>query len=114
MLTMVIEKPIQLTMVRADPTKSWGAVRAMIAENWGESPTTTTPQKIKPPRKTSGEAKNTKGETRQQMPDPVSWIDATGALPALLEIIPPSTQPRLPPAMIQNAQKETLISVPEF
>ena len=46
MLTMVIENPIQLTMVRADPTRSCGAVLATRVENCGESPDTTIPQKM--------------------------------------------------------------------
>lgn len=47
MLMMVIKKPIQLTIVRAEPTSSLGAVCATRVENWGESPTTTMPQKIR-------------------------------------------------------------------
>ncbi len=55
MLTIVIENPIQLTIVKADPTSSLGAAWATRAENWGESPTTTIPQKIRNPKKISGE-----------------------------------------------------------
>jgi len=46
-LTIVIAKPILFTKVKAEPTKSLGAERAMIAEYCGESPTTTIPQKIR-------------------------------------------------------------------
>ena len=49
-LMMVMKKPMQLTIVRADPTSSLGAVYATRVENWGESPTTTIPQKIKKDR----------------------------------------------------------------
>ena len=56
MLMMVMKKPIQLTIVRADPTKSFGAVCATRVENWGESPTTTIPQKIRKARNILGEA----------------------------------------------------------
>ena len=56
MLTMVMAKPMQLTIVRADPTSSFGAVYATRVENWGESPTTTIPQKIKKERNNFGEA----------------------------------------------------------
>ena len=45
-----MENPIQLTIVKADPTSSLGAVRATRDENWGESPTTTIPQNIKNPK----------------------------------------------------------------
>ena len=45
-LTMVIENPIQFTMVRADPTRSCGAALATNVENCGESPDTTIPQKM--------------------------------------------------------------------
>jgi hypothetical protein len=56
MLMMVMKKPMQLTIVRADPTSSLGAVYATRVENWGESPTTTIPQKIKKDRNNSGGA----------------------------------------------------------
>ena len=46
-LTIVIAKPILFTKVNAEPINSLGAERAIIAEYWGESPTTTTPQKIR-------------------------------------------------------------------
>lgn len=47
MLTMVIEKPMQLTIVRAVPLSFFGALFATKVENRGESATTTIPQKIK-------------------------------------------------------------------
>ena len=44
---MVIEKPIQLTMVNAVPLNSAGALFATKVENKGESAITTKPQKIR-------------------------------------------------------------------
>src|SRR4029078_6366878 len=40
-----LAKPMQWATVSADPTSSRGAYRAFNAENCGESPTTTMPQK---------------------------------------------------------------------
>ena len=43
-LTTLIAKPMQLTIVSADPTYALGAVAALSAENCGESPATAKPQ----------------------------------------------------------------------
>jgi len=43
MLTTVIAKPIDVTIVSAVPFCSAGAVAATIAENWGESAITAIP-----------------------------------------------------------------------
>ena len=72
MLTMVIANPIQLTMVSAEPTSVGGAFLATKVENWGESPDTTVPQKIKIPKKNPADAWKNKGEKRQQIPDAAS------------------------------------------
>ena len=45
MLKIVIPNPIQLEIVRAEPTSSFGENAAVNAENCGESATTTIPQK---------------------------------------------------------------------
>ena len=45
MLTMVIENPIQFTIVRAVPLNSGDALWATKVENRGESAMTTMPQK---------------------------------------------------------------------
>ena len=47
MLIIVIEKPIQFTIVKAVPLSLEGAFRATKVENKGESAITTIPQKIK-------------------------------------------------------------------
>ena len=52
MLRMVIKNPIPVTIVRAEPINSGGAVCAVRAENWGESPTTTMPHNTRNPRNT--------------------------------------------------------------
>src|SRR3972149_7150770 len=98
MLTMVIEKPIQLAMVSAEPTSSLGALWAFKAENCGESPTTVIPQNSRNARKTGVDALKKSGETAQQMPEASSCMNATRALPALREIKPPPAQTILPPA----------------
>jgi hypothetical protein len=53
---MVREKPMQLTMVRADPTSAGGAVFATRAENCGESPAAVHPQKITIPKNKGADA----------------------------------------------------------
>ena len=67
---MVIEKPIQLTIVKAVPLDSAGALMATKVENNGESAITTSPQKIrKIIRTNTWPWLKTKGETRQHEPD---------------------------------------------
>ena len=67
--TIVIEKPMQLAIVSAEPTSLGGAKRALSVENCGESPTTTTPQNNRKARNTGKGARNASGETRQHRPD---------------------------------------------
>ena len=69
MLIIVIKNPILFTIVRADPTYSWGAEVATKAENCGESPATTIPQKIKNPRYISNGREKIRGERTQHIPD---------------------------------------------
>src|SRR5204862_2414252 len=77
MLPMVMEKPMQLAMVSAEPTSSRGALAALSAENWGESPTTTIPQNSKNARNAGPGAAKSSGESTQQMPEARSWAKAT-------------------------------------
>lgn len=66
MLTIVIEKPIQFTIVNAEPFESSGALCATNVENKGESAITTSPQKNKNKinkRKESDNKKN--GDNKQ-------------------------------------------------
>ena len=53
---MVMKNPMLVTMVSAEPISSRGAVWAVSAENCGESPTTTIPQKMRNPKNISDEA----------------------------------------------------------
>ncbi len=70
MLIMVIEKPIQLTMVSAVPFTSESALCATNVENKGESAMTTIPQIDKNiSRMTIEDCNNMKGERTQLIPD---------------------------------------------
>ena len=70
MLTIVILKPIQLTMVREVPLDSSGAFWAIKVENKGESAITVIPQINKKARSKTTEFENkNKGEAKQHMPD---------------------------------------------
>ena len=104
-LNIVIAKTTLFTKVNAEPINSFGAERAIIAEYWGESPTTTIPQKIRNVRNIVVDVENIRGEIKQQQPDNASWTNATFALPIFFEITPPTMQPTLPEAMIINDQK---------
>lgn len=70
MLTIVMAKPMQLTMVSAEPRDSSGASRATRVENNGESAMTTHPQKDRKVRNAHRDpcVKN-KGESRQHKPE---------------------------------------------
>ena len=104
---MVMEKPMQLAMVSAEPTSSRGALAALSAENWGESPTTTIPQNSKNARNAGPGAANSSGESTQQMPEARSCAKATGALPERRETSPPAAQPMNPAAITAKLQSET-------
>ncbi len=85
-LTTVIAKPMQFTMVSAEPTNSLGAVAALSAENCGESPTTTMPQKTMNARKAGAGSSN--AQRRQQAArarTATTGANATRALPTKRE-----------------------------
>ena len=68
MLRMVIEKPIQFTMVNAVPLSLSGAFSATKVEKSGESAMTTIPQKSKKRIKTvSFSIRKNNGAERQQL-----------------------------------------------
>ena len=70
MLNIVIENPIQFTIVKAVPFDSASVFRATSVENNGESAITTIPQKIRNPINTYSEStKKNRGETRQHPQD---------------------------------------------
>ena len=64
---MVIKNPMQLTIVRAVPFNSRGALCATSVEKSGESAMTTIPQKKRKPRYNEGASTlNINGEAKQQ------------------------------------------------
>ena len=65
-------KPILFTKVNPEPTSSFGADNAIIAEYCGESPITTIPQKIRNVKKIGADVLNIKGEIKQQVPERAS------------------------------------------
>ena len=106
MLRIDIENPIQLTIVKADPTLSGGALAALSAENWGESPMTARPQISINNRKRGAGSVIAKGESKQQTSDTESWLKATRALPRRLDARPPTAQLRKPAPIIVNVISE--------
>ena len=85
MLMIVIEKPMQLTMVRAVPIDAFGAVWATNVENCGESEITTNPQKNRKSRNKKGGISNAKRESKQQQPDANKEQKAILSLPYFCE-----------------------------
>jgi len=69
MLKMVIKNPTLVTIVSAEPTNCFGAYIATNAENCGESPATTTPQKRKKTRNNSSGAVKINGDSAQHIPE---------------------------------------------
>src|SRR5882672_12174050 len=109
MLTIVIENPIQFTMVSEVPRDSSGALRATRVENSGESAITTSPQMIKKTSNKIIESDNrNSGETTQHKHDKNNAIEATLFAPKYCERIPLKTQASPPDAMIRNDHSETL------
>ena len=79
---MVSAKPMQLTMVSAEPLKDSGACRATSVENCGESPTTLKPQRPKNITKTRKlPCKKITGDSKQHIPEVSSIPQATCLLP---------------------------------
>ena len=69
MLTIVMAKPIDVTMVNAVPLFVTAADCATRVENCGESDTTVNPQINKTNRKKTGDKLNVTGERRQHIPE---------------------------------------------
>src|SRR5580704_6938948 len=96
-------------MARTLPTRSDGAACADKAENCGESATTAAPHTRRTTIKVCGESCLQPAATmKQQNPETVSASAATGALPILRLITPPTMQPSEPAAMMRKASPETL------
>ena len=84
MLIIVIEKPMQLTIVSAVPFFSAIAFCATSVEKRGESAITTIPQKTrKPINKLSYSVANIKGESRQHTHDRSNAMNAVCLVPAI-------------------------------
>lgn len=72
MLTMVIENPMQFTIVSAEPTEPGGALSAFNEENCGESPATVIPQMMRKRRKSAVGTSKRNGDTMQHTPEMAS------------------------------------------
>lgn len=87
MLIIVIEKPMQFTMVKAVPLSLEGAFLATKVENKGESAITTIPQKTKKAiKRYSLEKLNIKGDIIQHKQDAKRKLKAVFLTPKICEI----------------------------
>ena len=103
---MVIENPMQVTIVNDVPLEASGAFCATNVENKGESAITTHPQKNRNPINTKEELfNNNSGERIQQVPDTPNEIVAIFFAPKICEIDPLRTQARLPDPIIRNDKR---------
>ena len=109
---MVIEKPIQFTIVRAVPFNSRAALWATIVEKSGESAMTTIPHKNRKPTKIASEDTiKKKGETRQQSAESNRAEKATLLVPKACARYPPNTQANPPMAIIKKESSGILKAV---
>ena len=113
MLTMVIAKPMQLTMVSDVPLDSAGALCATIVENSGESAMTETPQTNRKANSKGTEAVMKKGESMQQAPEMNNAIVAIFFAPYLLDNVPLRTHAGAPDAITKNEIREVSRSCPD-
>ena len=112
MLIIVIENPIQLTMVNEVPLDSPGAFCATSVENRGESAITTNPQKKRNAISTERELLNrNRGETQQHKQDKSKEMVAIFFTPNCWERYPLITHARPPEAMIMNDRRGIFKSV---
>lgn len=110
MLMMVIEKPVQFTMVSDVPLNSSATFCATRVENNGESATTAIPQIKRKMINSGAELLNkNSGESRQQQPETNSAIAANLFMPKRCDNTPLNAQAIPPDAMIKNEKKETSI-----
>ena len=97
---MVMEKPMQVTIVMAVPFEAAGAFCATRLENTGESVMTTNPQNTRKPINAGKGKLKASGESRQQEPDNNKAINAVLGLPYLCEMKPLAIHANPPGAMI--------------
>lgn len=86
MLMIVMEKPMQFTIVSALPFNSGGACKAIMVENWGESAETLMFQKKSTDKNSIGPNRKKSGEHKQQNPENNSAPKATFLLPICCEM----------------------------
>jgi len=87
MLIIVIENPIQFTIVKAVPLDSGKALLATKVENRGESAITTIPQKKRNPIMMTEESiKNISGDIIQHRHDKSNAMEAVFFVPIFMEI----------------------------
>ena len=109
MLKIVIKKPMELTIISADPINFGGAFFATMVEKRGESAITTIPQKRrKVINKLALLRSKIHGEIRQQQHDKSRAINAVRFVPSFGDIYPPSTQAKPPMPIIKNDKTEIL------
>ena len=81
MLPIVMPNPIQVEIVSAVPVWAGGAVRATMAENCGESPTTAKPHKSRNGKNTHDGAQKKTGDSTQHSVETANMPTATRGLP---------------------------------
>ena len=107
---MVMEKPIQFTIVSDVPLESSGALLATSVENNGESAITTNPQKNKKATITIEELLNkNSGERMQHKQESNNEIAAIFFAPKCSESKPLKTQASPPDAIIPKDKSGTFI-----
>lgn len=100
---IVMENPMQFTIVKDAPLDSSGAFCATSVEKRGESAMTTSPQKKRKATIAKAELFNKKnGERIQQHPDRNNEIAATFFVPKNCEMDPLTIQARLPDPIIKK------------
>jgi hypothetical protein len=112
MLITVIKKPTPFCSTSALPSHWGGAFCEDMAENCGESATTTTPQNSKATSCTSGQRSGIKGKSRHIAPEAAKALAATRALPTRRLQTPPSTQPKKPMPMTAKLIQATVLVKP--
>lgn len=109
MLIIVIEKPIQFTIVNDEPLYAGTADCATKVENNGESAMTTILQKNRKAMNINGEApyKN-RGDNKQQHPESAKAVVAIFFAPNRLEIRPLNIHENPPAAIIKKDKRGIL------
>ena len=99
---MVMEKPMQVTIVMAVPFEAGIAFCATRLEKTGESVMTTKPQKIRKAMNAGKGKLNARGDNKQQDADNNNAVKAVRGLPNLCEMKPLAIQANPPGAMMRK------------